>query len=63
MAATSYQCGILKLLAAQRKQRGESYVAGGIALNQLLAAPRLSHDIDLFHSSQEAVAESWDADR
>jgi len=63
MAATPYQCGILKTLAAHRKQRGESYVAGGVALNQLLSAPRLSRDIDLFHSSQEAVAATWAADR
>lgn len=62
MAATPYQSGILKLLAAQRKQRGESYVAGGVALNQLLSAPRLSRDIDLFHNSQEAVAATWAAD-
>jgi hypothetical protein len=63
MAATPYQCGILKTLAAQRKQRGESYVAGGVALNQLLSTPRLSRDIDLFHGSQEAVAATWAADR
>lgn len=63
MAATPYQCGILKLLAAQRKKRGESYVAGGIALNQLLSSPRQSRDIDLFHNSQEAVAATWSADR
>jgi hypothetical protein len=62
MAATPYQCGILKALAAQRKQRGESYVAGGVALNQLLSAPRLSRDIDLFHDSKEAVAATWAAD-
>ena len=63
MAATPYQCGILKALAAQRKSRGESYVAGEIALNQLLSAPRQSRDIDLFHNSQEAVAATWAADR
>jgi hypothetical protein len=62
MAATPYQCRILKLLAAQRKQRGESYVGGGVALNQLLSAPRLSRDIDLFHNSEEAVAATWAAD-
>jgi hypothetical protein len=38
-------------------------VAGDVALNQLLSAPRLSRDIDLFHNSQEAVAWTWDADR
>jgi len=63
MAATPYQCGILKALAAQRKKGGESYVAGGVALNQLLSAPRISRDIDLFHTSQEAVAATWAADR
>ncbi len=63
MAATPYQCGILKALAVQRKRRGESYVAGGVALNQLLSAPRRSRDIDLFHDSQEAVALTWASDR
>lgn len=63
MAATPYQCGILKTLAMHRKQHGESYVAGGVALNQLLTAPRLSRDIDLFHDSQDAVAATWAADR
>ena len=63
MAATPYQCGILRTLAVHRKQRGESYVAGGVALNQLLSAPRLSRDIDLFHNSQEAVALTWAVDR
>jgi hypothetical protein len=62
MAATPYQCGILKTLAAHRKQRGESYVAGRVALNQLLSAPRISRDIYLFHNSQEAVAATWAAD-
>jgi hypothetical protein len=42
---------------------GESYVAGGAALNELLRAPRLSRDIDLFHDTEEALAESWRADR
>jgi hypothetical protein len=42
---------------------GESYVAGGSALNTLLAAPRLSRDIDLFHDTDEALAASWQADR
>jgi hypothetical protein len=43
--------------------RGESYVAGGIALNVALEAHRLSRDLDLFHDTSEAVARSWDADR
>jgi hypothetical protein len=37
-------------------------VAGGSALNDLIAAPRISRDIDLF-DSEEAVAASWDSDR
>jgi hypothetical protein len=40
--------------ARSRKQR-ESYVAGGVALNTLLRAPRRSQDIDLVHDSREAV--------
>jgi hypothetical protein len=50
-------------MARARVARGESYVAGAAALNALAAAPRLSHDVDLFHDTLEAVAESWAADR
>lgn len=63
MAAIAYQCGILKILAAYRKLHGESYVAGDVALNQLLSAPRQSRDIDLFHDSGAAVTAAWVADR
>jgi len=63
MALTTLQVGILRLLAERRKRAGESYVAGGIALNQALRAPRRSHDIDLFHDTDEALRESWQADR
>lgn len=63
MALTEYQCSILRLLAAERKHRGERYVAGGAALNALLSAPRLSRDLDLFHDTDEAIAASWEADR
>ena len=35
MAVTQFQCGILRRLALQRRERGESYVAGGVALNTL----------------------------
>jgi hypothetical protein len=62
MAATEFQRRILRLLAPSRKER-ESYVAGGVALNTLLRAPRRSHDIDLFHDSREAVAATMRADR
>ena len=63
MAITRLQRDILGLLAARRRQRGESYVAGGVALNVLLAAPRKSRDIDLFHDTEEALAVTWAADR
>ena len=38
-------------------------MAGGAALNELIAGQRISRDIDLFHDTDEAVAASWDADR
>jgi len=63
MAATPYQCAILRLLADHRRQRGDSYVAGGVALNQLLSRPRRSRDIGLFRDSDEALFATWFADR
>ncbi|MBT3378744.1 MAG: hypothetical protein HN742_21530 [Lentisphaerae bacterium] len=63
MAVTAFQTGVLRLLAAQRRERGESYVAGGVALNALLAAPRRSRDIDLFHDTTEALNATWVMDR
>lgn len=63
MALTSFQRDICRSLAATRVRLGESYVAGGAALNELLRAPRLSRDVDLFHDTQEALAVSWEADR
>ncbi|MEN8254073.1 MAG: nucleotidyl transferase AbiEii/AbiGii toxin family protein [Verrucomicrobiota bacterium] len=55
MALTTFQRSICRILAPSRKER-ESYVAGGLALNVLLDAPRLSEDIDLFHDTMEALA-------
>jgi len=63
VAVTSFQSRILRLLAARRREEGESYVAGGVALNLLIEAPRRSRDIDLFHDTNEALAASWSADR
>ena len=56
MALTDYQRGVCRLLAENRIRSGESYVAGGAALNELLRAPRLSRDIDLFHDTEQALA-------
>ncbi|MDD4103331.1 MAG: hypothetical protein PHU80_11975 [Kiritimatiellae bacterium] len=63
MAVTAFQSDILKLLARHRRDLGESYVAGGVALNILLNAPRRSRDIDLFHDTEHALRESWRMDR
>ena len=63
MALTRYQSEILRLLAGNRKSNAGSYVAGGLALNYRLGTPRLSRDIDIFHDSTKALAESWRIDR
>jgi hypothetical protein len=63
MALSSLQLAVLRLLAERRKRSGESYVAGGVALNHLLRAPRVSRDVDLFHDTNSALAESYQADR
>jgi hypothetical protein len=63
MALTAIQRDVCRLLAGSRIASGESYVAGGVALNELLSAPRRSRDIDLFHDTDEALRASWDQDR
>ncbi|MCA1585725.1 MAG: hypothetical protein LC791_13485 [Acidobacteria bacterium] len=63
MALTAFQRRIVRLLADRRRSGGESYIAGGVALNVALAAHRVSRDVDLFHDTAEAVAMSFEADR
>jgi len=63
VALSEYQRGICQLIAANRRANGESYVAGGVALNTLLNTPRLSRDIALFHDTDTALITSWLADR
>lgn len=63
MPLTDYQRRVCRLLAAERVSRGERYVAGAAALNEMLAAPRVSHDVDLFHDAADAVLVSWETDR
>jgi hypothetical protein len=63
MPLTDYQRRVCRLLAAERVAQGESYVAGGAALNELLKLSRLSHDVDLFHDTRDAVLTSWETDR
>jgi hypothetical protein len=63
MALTSLQRHVCLLLADQRKRSGESYVAGGVALNEVVAGARRSRDIDLFHDTQAALVATWASDR
>ncbi len=63
MALTPLQRRLCQLIAENRRSTGESYVAGGAALNELIGAGRVSRDIDVFHDTDAAVSASWDADR
>lgn len=63
MALTELQRAICRLIAQNRIESGESYVAGGVALNEALGASRISRDIDLFHDTNEALDATWAADR
>jgi hypothetical protein len=38
-------------------------LAGASTLNELIQAPRVSRDVDLFHDTEQALQASWDADR
>ena len=58
MALSAFQREICQLVARNRLQNGESYLAGAAALNELLGAPRLSRDLDVFHDTEEALRES-----
>ncbi len=62
MATTKFQAEILQRIARSRIDGGQTYVAGGLALNHVLAAPRLSHDIDVFNDSEEAVVVAFEKD-
>lgn len=63
MSLTDFQRNVCRLLAANRIAKGECYVAGGAALNELILSPRLSHDVDVFHDTRDAVTSSWNRDR
>jgi len=63
MALTPLQRRICRLLADERRRSGESYVAGGGALNELLAGTRRSRDVDLFHDTEAALVATWAKDR
>jgi hypothetical protein len=63
MALTEFQQTLCRLIAANRLEQGEAYVAGGAALNLLAGGARISRDIDLFHDTLEALHATWQADR
>jgi hypothetical protein len=63
MGLSAFQRDVCQRLARERVRRGESYLAGGATLNELIGAPRLSRDLDIFHDTEEALASSWQADR
>ncbi len=62
MPLTHFQREICRLLAESRERNSHSYVAGGAALNELLASSRQSRDIDIFHDTIEALESTWQTD-
>jgi hypothetical protein len=63
VALTLFQSAICRLLAQGRREAGQSYIAGGTALNEVVASPRLSRDVDIFHDTLEALEATWLSDR
>ncbi len=63
MALTALQRRVCQLLADDRKRSGESYVAGGGALNEVVGSARRSRDLDLFHDTEAALTATWGRDR
>ena len=63
MVLSDLQRQICRLLAGRRISAGESYLAGGSALNELLGTSRLSRDLDLFHDTESAVNAAFALDR
>lgn len=63
MALTGIQRTVLNTIASNRMASGESYIAGGAALNTFLEAPRQSEDVDVFHDTEEAVLFGFETDQ
>jgi len=63
MALTEFQRTVCRLIASIRIEQGESYIAGGTALNMFTGSSRISQDIDSFHDTEEALEITWDSDR
>ena len=60
MPLSSIQKAVLGLLAGNRSP--ESHLAGAAGIHLSAKAHRLSHDLDLFHASEEAVATAYAMD-
>ena len=58
MAVTAFQAEVLRIMAKNRVANGETYVAGGLALNHLLHRPCVSNDIDVFNVLDAQLAEA-----
>jgi len=63
MAITKFQRTICQLISESRKLNGSSYIAGGLSLNLLTNASRISHDIDIFNDTYEALQMGWENDK
>jgi hypothetical protein len=63
MALTEFQRTVCRLISSSRIEQGESYIAGGTALNAFTGGSRISQDIDSFHDTEEALELTWDVDR
>jgi len=63
MALSQFQRDVCRLLANHRNLDAGSYVAGGVALNEILIGTRLSRDVDVFHDTLEALDATWHADQ
>lgn len=62
MAVTKFQAEILRRIARLRIAGGETYVAGGLALNHALGGARISRDIDVFNDTEEALRSAVEGD-
>ncbi len=60
MPLTEFQREVLRLLARFRSP--ESYLAGGLVVNQGDDAPRFSDDLDIFHDTEAAVSQAAEED-
>lgn len=62
MALTAFQRVGIRLLASRRIEGGESYLAGGAALNALTESARQSRHLDFFQDTAAAVATAVEAE-